>query len=81
MNWRERTQKIRVGDRVAYSAAFLQSTGQYAGDVPHARGEVKALITLGEATLAEIEWDKPDLPRRVNIANLCHVGGRGFSAQ
>jgi hypothetical protein len=81
MSWQQRTQKIQVGDRVAYSAAFLQSTGQYAGDVPHAKGEVKALITLGETTLAEIEWDKPDLPRRANIANLCNVGGRGFSAQ
>jgi hypothetical protein len=81
MTWQERTQKIKVGDRVAYSAAFLRSTGQYAGDVPHAKGEVRALVSLGETTLAEIEWDKPGLPGRVNVANLCHVGGRGYSAQ
>jgi hypothetical protein len=80
MNWQQRTQKIKIGDRVAYSAAFLQSTGQYAGDAPHAKGEVKALVPLGETTLAEIEWDHPDLPERVNVANLCLVGGRGYSA-
>ncbi len=78
MSWQEKTQKIKVGDRVAYSAAFLQSTGQYAGDLPHAKGEVKALVPLGETTLAEIQWDTPELPRRVNVANLCQVGGRGY---
>jgi hypothetical protein len=81
MDWQQRTQKINVGDRVAYSAAFLRGTGQFTGDVPHARGEVKALLPLGETTLAEIAWDRPDLPARVNVANLCLVGGRGFSAQ
>lgn len=80
MNWQDRTQKIKVGDRVAYRAAFLRSTGQYAGDAPHAQGEVKALVPLGETTLAEIAWDHPDLPKRVNVANLCQVGGRGYSA-
>lgn len=79
MTWQQRTQKINVGDRVAYCAAFLRSTGQYAGDVPHAKGEVKALVPLGETTLAEIEWDHPDLPTRVNVANLCLVVGRGYS--
>lgn len=80
MNWQQRTQKIKVGDRVAYSAAFLRSTGQYAGDAPHAKGEVKALVPLGDTVLAEIEWDHPALPNRVNVANLCLVGGRGYSA-
>jgi hypothetical protein len=81
MSWQQRTQKIKIGDRVAYSAAFLQSTGQYAGDAPHAKGIVVALTQLGESTLAQIEWDTPDLPGKVNVANLCQVGGRGYSAQ
>jgi hypothetical protein len=81
MNWQERTRKIKPGDHVAYSAAFLQSTGQFAGDLPHAKGHVTALITLGETTLAEIAWDTPDLPRRVNVANLYLIGGRGYSAR
>lgn len=69
--WTKRVQDIQVGDTVGYSKAFLQSTGLYTGDVPHARGKVTALISLGtETTLAEIDWNKPDLPPRVNVANL-----------
>ena len=70
-DWRTRSQPIQVGDIVGYSKAFLQSTGQYTGDVPFARGKVTALHLLGtETILAEIEWDKPDLPSRVNVKNL-----------
>ena len=73
MKWQDRTQAIKVGDKVAYSKAFLQSTGSYTGDIPHARGEVTALIPIGETTLAEIEWDRPDMPARVNVKNLVTV--------
>jgi hypothetical protein len=74
--WARRTQKIQVGDTVAYSKGFLQSTGQYTGDVPHARGQVTALIFLGpEVTLAEIAWDTSDLPERVNVRNLTTTRG------
>lgn len=69
-----RTQPIRVGDRIGYSKAFLQSTGQYTGDVPLARGEVTGLTTLGkDTTLAVIAWDRPGLPERVNVKNLSTV--------
>ena len=69
----KRTQPIQVGDKVAYSKSFLQSTGSYAGDIPHARGKVTALISLGQTTLAAIDWDTPDLPARVNTENLVRV--------
>ena len=70
-DWRTRSQPIQVGDIVGYSQAFLQSTGQYTGDAPFARGKVIGLHPLGtETILAEIEWDKPDLPCRVNVKNL-----------
>ena len=69
--WAERTSSVKVGDIVGYSKAFLQSTGQYTGDVPFARGKVLALRTIGtETILAEIEWDKPDIPNLVNVRNL-----------
>jgi hypothetical protein len=75
-DWARRTRKIQVGDTVAYSKEFLRSTGQYTGDVPHARGQVTALISLGgDVTLAEITWDTPDLPKRVNIKNLTTTRG------
>ncbi|WP_254508991.1 hypothetical protein [Anatilimnocola floriformis] len=81
MNWKEHTKPaIAVGDKVCYSRQFLQSTGQQTGDVPFARGTVTALVPLGKETLlAEIEWDNPDLPNRVNIQNLSKVSEKGIS--
>lgn len=76
MTWANRTHPIKVGDTVAYSKAFLQSTSQYTGDVPHARGKVTNLVQLGKDTiLAEITWDTPDLPARVNVRNLTTAKG------
>jgi hypothetical protein len=73
-SWKDRTQPIKVGDTVGYSKAFLQSTGQLTGDAPFARGKVLELLPLGtDAILAEIEWDKPDLPIRVNVKNLSTI--------
>jgi hypothetical protein len=73
-DWRTRSQPIQVGEIVGYSKAFLKSTGQYTGDVPFARGMVTALHSLGtETILAEVEWDKADLPSRVNVKNLSTV--------
>jgi hypothetical protein len=73
MSWTKRTQAIQVGDTVGYAKAFLQSISCYTGDMPRARGKVTALIHLGETTLAEIAWSLPDLPKRVNVANLSTV--------
>lgn len=75
-SWKDRTQSIKVGDIVAYSKQFLQSTGQYTGSVPFARGKVSALIPLGsETTLAEIDWNDEELPPRVNVKNLTTIQG------
>lgn len=64
-----------VGDRVAYSAAFCRSTGQITGDVPAGRGTVTEIVPLGSITLAAIAWDgDADLPARVAVNNLAHVG-------
>jgi hypothetical protein len=62
---------VKVGDRVAYGRQFLRNIGCVTGDLPRARGIVAALVTVGEVTLAEIDWDLPDIPRRVNVKNLC----------
>ncbi|MBX3436107.1 MAG: hypothetical protein KF861_01360 [Planctomycetaceae bacterium] len=73
-DWSQRTQPIQVGDTVGYSKRFLQSTDQYTGDAPFARGRVTALLPLGADTiLAEIDWDKPELPPRVNVKNLSTI--------
>lgn len=73
-SWKDRTQPIKVGDIVGYSKAFLQSTGQLTGDAPFARGKVLDIQPLGaDILLAEIEWDKPDLPNRVNVKSLSTI--------
>lgn len=81
VSWAERTQPIQVGDTVAYSAAFLRSIGCYSGDMPQARGQVTALVPVGkDVLLAEITWDLPDLPARVNVKNLTRARGLGLGA-
>ena len=71
---------IQVGDRVAYSAKFLRSIGCYSGDMPHARGTVTALQPLGQTTLAVVDWNTDEIPRRVNTANLAKVGTPAMNA-
>ena len=67
---------VSIGDRVAYSAAWLRSTGQQAStdDIGGARGVVSGLTKLGGITLAEVRWDRGDFPTRVNVQNLAVVG-------
>jgi hypothetical protein len=77
-SWEARRTGIQVGDRVCYSQRFLQSTGQYTGDVPFARGVVTALVPLGSTTLAEIDWKNDELPARVSVANLSRVTEQGI---
>ena len=72
-SWQQRTAAIKVGDKIAYSKQWLQSTGQLTGDTPHARGTVQSIEPVGELHLAVIKWDTPDLPDRVNIRNLSRV--------
>ena len=79
MTWQERIRPIEVGDKVAYSASFLRSIAAYAGEMPHARGVVQELQTIGETTLAVIDWNNDEIPPKVNVANLARVGGRGFA--
>jgi hypothetical protein len=81
MRWEERARAIQPGDRVAYTPAWLRSTGTYSGDLPQAKGKVLGLQVISpDVTLAEIEWDRPDLPARVNVRNLCRVNSREYGA-
>jgi hypothetical protein len=42
---------------------------------PSAQGKVKALHRLDSGIiLADIAWNKPGLPMRVNVKNLCCLG-------
>lgn len=65
---------FQVGDMVKYSANFLRSTGMYTGDIPFAKGRVTHIDPKFGGGLATIEWDRPDVPPRVLLANLVKVG-------
>ena len=75
----QKPDELNVGDAVAYSRAFLQSIGAYTGDMPRAKGKVTGLVPVGrELVLAEVTWDRAELPPRVNVRNLCRVGSRAY---
>ena len=80
MTWQSRTAPISVGDQVAYSAAWLKSTGQHTGEIPFARGTVTALTVLSpETTIAVVDWGTDEIPAKVNVKNLCRVAQKEFS--
>lgn len=67
----ELSPRIAVGDSVAYTDSLLDRHSRYPSDMPSAQGKVKALHRLDSGIiLADIEWDKPGLPKRVNVKNL-----------
>lgn len=63
---------IKIGDKVAYSRNFCRSIGALTGDLPRDRGIVKNLKSLGELTIAVIEW-RLGSPSDVNVKNLTKV--------
>jgi hypothetical protein len=72
-DWQQRCAKVKAGDCVAYSKRFLRSIHQFTGDMPQARGKVVSVKELGGLAIAEITWDRPDVPGKVNVANLSVV--------
>lgn len=78
-DWQRRASKIAVGDKVAYKASFLRSTGQYTGSVPHARGTVTELKPLGDKILATVDWQNDEIPAKVLLSNLSKVTVRGIA--
>lgn len=66
--------KMEIGTRVAYSVGFLRSIGSEHTDLAHARGTIIGMSNLGGLVLATIDWKNPDIPDKVNVANLAVVG-------
>ncbi|QEH36577.1 hypothetical protein OJF2_51610 [Aquisphaera giovannonii] len=76
MSWGNRVKDIQVGDTVRYSRRWLQSTGTHTGDLPRAKGTVTAIKDYGSTKIATIDWGNPEIPERVNVANLSKVKQR-----
>jgi hypothetical protein len=63
-------QSIQVDDTVVYTDSFLDRHGRFHLDMPSAQGRVKALHHVRSLTIADIEWNRPGLPKRVNVKYL-----------
>lgn len=62
---------FKIGDRVQYARQWLRSTGQLAGDVPHATGRIISLSPVSNGLdIATIEWNRPGLSAKVLTSNL-----------
>lgn len=77
--WADKSSNIHIGDIVAYKASFLRSTGQYSGDIPHARGKVTEIKPFGENALATVDWDNEVIPSKILVSNLSKVTQRGLA--
>lgn len=65
---------FKIGDRVQYARQWLRATGNFAGDIPHAKGRIISLSPVSKALdVATIEWDRPDVPVKVLSSNLERV--------
>ena len=69
---------LKPGDRIAYKACWIKTIG---GDyeLSRARGVITKLVPLGQTTLAEINWENGDFPKRVNVKNICKVKSAAFA--
>jgi hypothetical protein len=64
---------LAIGDRVAYSVVWLRAVGCTTGNLPFARGVITGFKDVGTTRLAEIDWNDPQIPGRVNVVNLVRV--------
>jgi hypothetical protein len=70
---------FRAGDRVQYARQWLRSTGQLAGDIPHAKGRIISLSPVSNGLdIATIEWDRPGLSAKVLTSNLVRMDRKQF---
>jgi len=79
-NFKPNHRKLKVGDNVGYAREFLQSVGMFTGHAPRAKGTITAILDLTSIALAEVKWDTPDMPSRVNTNNLARVGSAAWGA-
>lgn len=52
-----KSKSFQPGDRVAYAAGFLKSTGQITGHAPFLRGTVRKVEPFSGYTLVTVAWD------------------------
>jgi len=66
-----------VGDRVAFSRAFMKNTGMIDHDTARARGTIIHVAAVGDQDIASIRWDTTNLVTNVNVLNLSLIRSDG----
>jgi len=75
VNWPDMPHDMKIGDTVAYTDAYLDRQSRFHPDMRSAQGKITALHSLKDGgILADIEWNRRGLPKRVNIKNLSNTG-------
>jgi hypothetical protein len=63
---------FKIGDKVRYSVAFLQSIGMYKGKIITSKGIITNIQQYGSrvsgTTIATIKWEDSDFPTKINTA-------------
>lgn len=73
------TPIFKIGDRVQYARAWLRSTGQLTGDIPHATGRIISLSPVSNGLdIATIEWNTAGLSAKVLTSNLVREDRKQF---
>lgn len=65
---------FKIGDKVAYSVGFLDSTKLSHTNYALARGEITGFEKFHSMSLAKIKWNDSEIPDVVNVYNLAKVG-------
>ncbi len=70
-------EALKIGDIVCYSREWLRSTGNITGDLPFGSGRIINIQNVGTSlALAIIEWNRQDIPTKVNVKNLIRCSER-----
>jgi hypothetical protein len=67
--------ELAVGDKVRFTALFLQSTAQHSGPAPLMRGVVTRLEDIAGTVYAYVDWGVGE-PKRVHAGNVCRLDDR-----
>jgi len=73
-NQAEVSQRIQEGDTVTLTQSFMDRHGLHRDSMTFIRGKVTAVHRISVSLfMADIEWNRPGLSKRLNVKNLVKV--------
>lgn len=59
-----------IGEAVGFAPAFIDRHGRHTPAMEQACGVVRAVHELDHIKVVDVDWDRPGLPRRLDVKNL-----------